>query len=286
MGTLIKVGGVWKDAATHVKVGGVWKAAAPYVKVSGVWKPLGQRLWVPTDAGSDLIAWFDFTDAPPNTGGVLTHTGVIANKKGSGPTLTIENGNSALSYANSGVSIANGDGGFVRFTTDLPSVYFDMAFVGTANGPGSWRTLVVRDGGSFHHVILQDGGTALGTYTNGFFTTGLAWAGGALKQLYFTFRADTDVQMALDGGTLSAATGEDYSGGGPTLVRPALMNYTGGGQGFGNHNEFVFMVAGQTTNLVKAQGYLAHKWDAELGVTTLVDNLPSGHAHKSSPPMV
>lgn len=36
----------------------------------------------------------------------------------------------------------------------------------------------------------------------------------------------------------------------------------------------------------KIQGYLAHKWDALLGVTTLVDALPSDHTYKSAPPTI
>jgi hypothetical protein len=34
------------------------------------------------------------------------------------------------------------------------------------------------------------------------------------------------------------------------------------------------------------EGYLAHKWDALLGVTTLVDALPSDHPYKSAAPTV
>lgn len=37
-------------------------------------------------------------------------------------------------------------------------------------------------------------------------------------------------------------------------------------------------------NRQKIEGYLAHKWDALLGVTTLVSALPSGHAYKTSAP--
>jgi len=33
------------------------------------------------------------------------------------------------------------------------------------------------------------------------------------------------------------------------------------------------------------EGYLAHKWDAVLGQTTLVDSLPSGHLYKTQPPL-
>lgn len=36
----------------------------------------------------------------------------------------------------------------------------------------------------------------------------------------------------------------------------------------------------------RVEGYLAHKWDAILGVTTLVAALPSGHPYKSAPPYV
>jgi VCBS repeat-containing protein len=36
----------------------------------------------------------------------------------------------------------------------------------------------------------------------------------------------------------------------------------------------------------RVEGYLAHKWDAILGVTTLVAALPSGHPYKTSPPTI
>ena len=36
----------------------------------------------------------------------------------------------------------------------------------------------------------------------------------------------------------------------------------------------------------KVEGYLAHKWDALLGVTTLVDSLPVDHPYKSAPPTI
>lgn len=39
-------------------------------------------------------------------------------------------------------------------------------------------------------------------------------------------------------------------------------------------------------NRQKIEGYLAHKWDELLGVTALVDALPSDHPHKSAAPVV
>lgn len=46
------------------------------------------------------------------------------------------------------------------------------------------------------------------------------------------------------------------------------------------------LVAGVVTDDVRyrIQGYLAHKWDALLGVTTLVDALPSDHPYKNAAP--
>lgn len=38
------------------------------------------------------------------------------------------------------------------------------------------------------------------------------------------------------------------------------------------------------TDRQRIEGYLAHKWDSLLGVTTLVDALPSDHPYKSAAP--
>lgn len=48
----------------------------------------------------------------------------------------------------------------------------------------------------------------------------------------------------------------------------------------------IFDSVPSTDVLAKAQGYLAHKWDDILGVTTLVTALPSGHPYKAAPPTV
>lgn len=39
-------------------------------------------------------------------------------------------------------------------------------------------------------------------------------------------------------------------------------------------------------DLMRIEGYAAHKWDALLGVTTLVSALPSDHPYKSAPPTI
>ena len=52
------------------------------------------------------------------------------------------------------------------------------------------------------------------------------------------------------------------------------------------HEILIFPGTVSTENWQRAEGYLAHKWDSLLGVTTLVDALPTGHPYKSSSPMI
>lgn len=52
-------------------------------------------------------------------------------------------------------------------------------------------------------------------------------------------------------------------------------------------HEMIFLASAPDTELRQTiQGYLAHKWDELLGVTTLVDALPLDHPYKSAPPSV
>lgn len=50
------------------------------------------------------------------------------------------------------------------------------------------------------------------------------------------------------------------------------------------HEMVVLGTAPDATTRAKIQGHLAHKWDAMLGVTTLVSALPSDHPYKSAAP--
>lgn len=50
------------------------------------------------------------------------------------------------------------------------------------------------------------------------------------------------------------------------------------------HEAVILPAAPDSAQRQKIQGYLAHKWDALLGVTTLVDALPSDHPYKSAAP--
>lgn len=53
----------------------------------------------------------------------------------------------------------------------------------------------------------------------------------------------------------------------------------------GSGGEIISLPTAPTTEIrQKLEGYLAHKWDALLGVTTLVDALPSGHPYKTFAP--
>ena len=58
---------------------------------------------------------------------------------------------------------------------------------------------------------------------------------------------------------------------------------------YGKNNIHEIVVLDAAEDLTKTQlieGYLAHKWDGLLAVTTLVDALPSDHPYKINPPMI
>lgn len=76
----------------------------------------------------------------------------------------------------------------------------------------------------------------------------------------------------------------------PTNIADALVI---GGDGAStlapdlDFHEMIFLASAPDTELRQTiQGYLAHKWDELLGVTTLVDALPLDHPYKSAPPSV
>lgn len=52
------------------------------------------------------------------------------------------------------------------------------------------------------------------------------------------------------------------------------------------HEMLILASAPDSATRSKIQGYLAHKWDSLLGVSTLVSALLSGHPYKTSPPVL
>lgn len=59
---------------------------------------------------------------------------------------------------------------------------------------------------------------------------------------------------------------------------------TASGEFDGSIYEIICVPAVDSSIRQKIEGYIAHKWDALLGVTTLVDALPSDHPYKSAAP--
>lgn len=243
-------------------------------------------LWTPSQLGTDLWAHFDFsTQTPPTTGGGLTNLGTIPNLVSGQPGLNIANGAGSangLVFASNGISLANGTVAWVQFASALPSAWFDLAFVGTPNAAGSFRTFMANSGGTWHHVLLNTGSNSIGTHTNGgYVSSGLTWPS-QLGQLVTTIPNATGIQMSRDGGTMTAVA-TTFTGG---SNQPVLLNYaTGGTQGWGTLNELIITAPGiLAANPALVQGYLAHRWDGVLGGTALVTALPSGHTYKSAAP--
>lgn len=118
-----------------------------------------------------------------------------------------------------------------------------------------------------------------------------AYVSGVQANVWFQF---TEIQSAINivdfwrsGNAGTRGTG---SGGYPS----STSIHIGYGQPYGSFGYFdgdfceAVLVAGVVSTDVrqKLEGYLAHKWDALLGVTTLVSALPTGHPYKSAPPYV
>lgn len=94
----------------------------------------------------------------------------------------------------------------------------------------------------------------------------------------------TDAVPYADGVAQNAKGGGTFSGNGKGVCIGA--NPTGAGQEWqGTIYEEIILPSVASADLrQKIEGYLAHKWDALLGVTTLVDALPTGHPYKSVAP--
>lgn len=123
----------------------------------------------------------------------------------------------------------------------------------------------------------------LGGTSNGVQMTGLtsgAWA--ILSQIRMSSshtvrRTGTASTAATNSASASQAGQAVLIGARPGLAAAFML--------IGKISEIILLPAGFTASeLHLIEGYAAHKWDALLGVTTLVSALPSGHPYKTSAP--
>src|SRR5215218_679119 len=256
-------------------------------------------LWTPADLGSDLLAWFDASDASTVILGTPSPpygpTDVLRwdDKSGNGCHAPCEFANATYDratwsiYTNSGVTgnARFSVGGFSSSYNALSSSTWDVAVVGTRDA-GDKCLLSDPTGDSWYIFVSSvTDSEQVGAYWNtlgshAYVSPTLPWPGATLHQIYATIPSASGAEYALDGGTFSPVSGEKLT----LSTKPVMMN--GGTAAWGKANEFVFTVAGLAADKrAKLQGYIAWKWDRLLGVTTMVSALPSNHPYKLGPPL-
>lgn len=73
----------------------------------------------------------------------------------------------------------NNDNDYIRVTDIAGSTITAMGwYYYGGSGGGGWNTLFCRDGGSYHHVIINDANQEIGFYNNGWYSSGLALSTG------------------------------------------------------------------------------------------------------------
>ncbi|MDY0189087.1 MAG: LamG-like jellyroll fold domain-containing protein, partial [Syntrophus sp. (in: bacteria)] len=149
-----------------------------------------------------------------------------------------------------------------------------------------------------YSAMLQQDGTAssgCGFLRNDAGTLRLAQAVGqfadfwATGQAYILSSEDTGSSFGMRKNGGAATSGAYIRSGAVTLDRfcfGGILRDTFAAPMHINTHELVVLTVAPSSDLRQMiEGYLAHKWDALLGVTTLVDALPSDHPYKISPPM-
>jgi hypothetical protein len=259
------------------------------VAVTGTLSATEGRAWTPLDLGSDLLAWFVADVANYTLWSLPTAQDIPrywADSSGNNRYLTSQDdprfvGTNGYTIRNdTGVSAANAH---FYFDTGqaLPSGGYD--FFAAANPTGTGARVLVYNGDGANWPLYLLSTNEVGSYhTSGsvFTQAGtLTWPSGNLRQVYATYPSATGVAMDFDGSTPLSETGENLTVG----TTPWVLNASA--TPFGDAHELVFTTPGlSSTKKEKLEGYLAWAVDARLGVTTLVDNLPSGHAYKSAAP--
>lgn len=93
--------------------------------------------------------------------------------------------------------------------------------------------------------------------------------------------------MRMDGADAYESYSEPGFGLGSTNMLTICANENGNAPHDGIVRAVVIIPGSPDIALIqKFEGYLAHKWDALLGATTLVSALPSDHPYKSAPPAI
>lgn len=241
--------------------------------------PIPERLWVPTDLGANLIAWYDASNAASiiQSGGAVSQWSDLS---GNGHHLTQATGANQPTYAANAVTFAHVSN---QYLVGSVATFYDFFVVGTPNAAGSFRTLLRATGVGNHQYVIDTGSNALCISDTGIKYAGsLTWPA-VFGQGYLTFPSGTSASMSRDGGTVTAIASVSMG-----ITSPGEFgNSSGGSQGWGAVNQMIFGVAGlSASDRQKVEGYNAWKWDGINGNTAGVTALPGGHPHKAAAPTI
>ena len=269
-----KIGGVWKPVTPFVKVGGTWRSCTKHVKVGGVWKSMGGSApWTLADLGTDRLLDLDASIAASITG--TSPITAIADQSSYGNNSTTQFPQASYNAATKAFR-----NGIVNINHAAIGSEWNAFIVATKLNPSTDYRSILYYGPGEVHILTSTGTNTLGSYNSAsaFGSSGLSWAQNELR-LVRCQRLSTGNSLSLGGGSLSS-TGR-IVGADPTFFGA----WTGNSQQWGDIHQVVILPATATTDQIqRTEGLLSHKWDAELGVTTLVTALPSGHPYKSAPP--
>ena len=169
--------------------------------------------------------------------------------------------------------------GIVNINHSAIGPEWNAFFVATRLGATDDFRSILYNGAGQVFILTPGGSNALGTYSAGFAAAGsLTWAQNELH-LVRCQNLSTGTSLSLDGGSLNASG--QIVGADPNFFGAWLA----GSQQWGDIHQVVFLPGNASAaEIAIVEGALAHKWDAELGVSTLVSALPAGHPYKSAPP--
>ena len=183
-------------------------------------------------------------------------------------------------------------GGGIVFSSDFlkvpldafPTVGYALIAVMTSSSTGTASCgLINIDSDPQDDPSIRIGiGDTIANYMNGAYTAHPNASCTALGIISVGNAAGITSTVHRNGTQIATAT----VAGGLTPIAIFNVGFYGRIPGYRNGTLYeMAVIQNDTDTRQKAEGYLAHKWDALLGVTTLVDALPSGHPYKSAPPL-
>ena len=249
---------------------------------------VGQLLWTPAEITTAL--WLDAADSS-----TITLNGSTVSKwwdkSGNARHATQGTAGAQPTLETNRLSFDGGDHLSVADVAGLQFGTGDFAAIVVANitnvnrVQGSQDTLVSKDYIGFELYIYQGivagyiGGTADANISG---ATSGAWdifSQIRMSSAHTVRRTGTPSSSATNTGNVSQIGTNVFIGHCPGLPEDCGL--------IGKISEIILLPAGFTaTDLQRIEGYLAHKWDALLGVATLVSALPSDHPYKSTPPAI